>query len=468
MCILPYMFRIFAWLVSAVLLLTLSRESMANGRFPSAGYVVVGPGEASDVMVIRTTFGVLRSTDSGRSWSWVCEESVDAVGMFDPTMAIGFDRTTTLALPGGLSVSSDGCTWTRPVSTPRLPVVDVANDATGRTIVAAVGPSGVNDALLRSDDGGQTWRMTTTLPGYFLETVEVAPRAPMRVYVSAFVTGPEPVLLRSDDGGSVFRETTRDFAGAQSAWIAGVDATNPDIVYVRGQRPGGVGTLLVRSVDGGRTFQRLAETTGVMRAFALSDDGNTVWYGSSDRAEGLRRSVRGGEFIRVGEQPSVQCLRYHGGLLYVCADEALDGYALGCSNDLGDHIVPILSLRSLEDRSACGAESSVGSRCPALWPAQRRTLRAIDAGVVSERLPHTDAGVSDSTVRWFDVVTVESGHLPGPPQRPGTCGCRLSSPTQNIHWETTALVYWYARVRRRARARRALQVAQHLQERQKK
>ncbi len=399
------------------------REAAANGRFPTASYLVVGPGAGSNVLALRTTFGVFRSVDAARTWSWTCEESVDAVGMFDPSVSIGRDGTTVLALPSGLAVSADGCDWRRPEGTARRPVVDVTQDATGAVLIAAMGPSGTQDALLRSDDGGATWRTTVTLPGYFFETAEVAPSDPSRVYVTAFVTGPEPVFLRSDDGGTTLRETTRAFAGAQSAWIAAVDPTNPDVVYVRGQRPGGVGTILSRSTDGGRSFRRLAETAGAMRGFAVSDDGQTVWFGSSEAREGLQRSVRGGPFVRTRDQPVVHCLRQHAGTLYVCADEGVDGYALGCSRDGGDTITPLLSLRALASPVTCPAGSVVGDRCASLWPVQRAVLQRIDAGPPPTRPPHDAPDGSVPNDVPVDRPGFDASPLPPPPTRPSGCAC---------------------------------------------
>ncbi len=108
------MIALSAWTVAP-------REAAANGRFPAAGYLVVGPGAASSVLALRTTFGVLRSVDGARTWSWTCEESVDAVGMFDPSVSIGRGGVTVLALPSGLAVSADGCDWRRPEGTPAAP-----------------------------------------------------------------------------------------------------------------------------------------------------------------------------------------------------------------------------------------------------------------------------------------------------------------------------------------------------------
>ena len=63
----------------------------ANGRFPASGYVVVGPGPASSVVSLRTTFGLLTSYDGGRRWGWTCEESFRGANGYDPSLAIGFD-----------------------------------------------------------------------------------------------------------------------------------------------------------------------------------------------------------------------------------------------------------------------------------------------------------------------------------------------------------------------------------------
>ncbi len=433
------------------------RGAWANGRFPSASYLVVGPGASSSVLALRTTFGVLRSADAGRSWRWVCEESVEAVGMFDPSIALGRGGITTLALPSGLAVSEDGCSWARPAMTPARPVVDVTSDATGDVIIAAVGPSGTRDELLRSDDGGRSWRSTAMLPGYFIETVEVAPSSPARVYVSAFVPGPEAVLLRSEDGGATVREVTRDFTGGQSAWIAGVDPTNSDVLYVRSQRPGGVGTYLLRSEDGGRSFRRIAATDGAMRGFALSDDGATVWFGSSLSREGLQRSVRGGAFSHTADQPAVRCLRYHAGRLYVCADEAVDGYALGCSDDGGERFAPLLSLRAIESPAGCPSGTSVGDRCAALWSTQRVILRAIDAGPPPDR-PHPSIDASDasdvsdasdgSDASVVADVTMDASFgddvmaLTPTPVRPPSCGCSARGDRGGRWWWMLAGLLW--------------------------
>ena len=370
-------------------------EARANGRFPAANYFVAGPGARNDVLALRTTFGLVLSRDGGREWGWVCEEAYEAVGASDPSLSIGPDGNLVIATFMGLS-GSDGayCRWARPAGAPARGYADVTNTFDGRTMVALAGPNG-DDTLVLSSDGGRSWTAGARIPmGFFSETADVAPNDPMRVYVTAYERGGLPVMLRSDDGGRTLRETTRDFSDAQGVYLAGVDPRRPDVLYVRASR--GLGTLLLKSEDGGRSLRIVTETSAEMIGFALSDDGDTVWIASTSRAEGIRRSVRGGPFTRVGGDVGVKCLRYHAGLLFVCADEVTDGYALGCSRDGGEHIDPLLSLRRLTGAPAvCGDSTPVGSICGPTWPTVSAPLLGIDASAPRDPVFHDASAVRD-------------------------------------------------------------------------
>ncbi len=365
----------------------------ANGRFPNAGLVVVGPGASSDVIAVQLTFGLALSRDRGRHWNWICEDAYSVPTGWDPPLAIGHEGRVVLGLLTGISSSSDGCAWAPPTAPMLLPALDLAWDATGRTLVAGVGSSDFANGLTLSNDGGRTWREGARVPGVVLDTVEVAPSDPSRVYVTFNNFNRDaPALYRSDDGGRTLREVTRNFLGAQDAYLAGVDPRDPNIVYLRAQQ--GDPTSLLRSDDGGRSFRLMYTTARPMVGFALSSDGATVWVASVDRAEGILRSVRGGPFTRVRANATVRCMRSHADVLYVCGDLSADGYALACSTDGGDTLQPLLRLQDLEAPTVCAPGSEVRDRCEALWPAQRRLLLGLDAGVATPGRPHIDAGAT--------------------------------------------------------------------------
>ncbi|TAK32669.1 MAG: hypothetical protein EPO40_01825 [Myxococcaceae bacterium] len=375
---------------------TLSPSSAdANGRFPAAGYFVAGPGPRSDVFALRTTFGVLVSRDAGRAWSWVCESAYGAVGSGDATISVGADGTLVLASFTGLTTGAgDYCAWPPSTGAPVRDFADISHTADGRSMVALAGPGGEN-ALYLSSDAGHTWAPGARLVGYATETVDVAPGDPMRVYVTGYASTGEPVLLRSDDGGRTARETTRDFLGGQNIFLAGVDPTRPDVLYLRAVR--GLATTLLRSDDGGMTLRMVGQTASEMLGFALSDDGTTVWIASANRAEGIQRSEGGGPWVRMAADVGVKCLRFHAGTLFVCADEARDGFALGYSHDGGDRVDPLLSLRALDGTtSACSPSTPVGGTCPPRWATETALLRSIDASAPSPPVFHdasTDHGV---------------------------------------------------------------------------
>ncbi len=393
--------RLLATVTAVAATIGLTPAASANGRFPSSNYFVAGPGPESRVLALRTTFGLATSYDAGRTWGWICEEALNAVGTFDASMSIGFDGTVVVGAPSGITVSRNACSYVSPMGNPMRPIVDIANDATGRFMVTAIGPNGTDDTLLLSNDGGASWVRGVTMPGFFTETVEMAPSNPLRIYVAGFVRGGIPVLYRSDDGGMTVREVARDtaFRGGTSAYISAVDPLNPDVVYVRSGV--GLGTMLLRSDDGGSTYRELTRTDDQMVGFALSDDGSTVWVASQNRTEGIRRSVAGGAFTRVRATVTVQCLRQHGGVLYVCADEVVDGYMLGSSVDGGDSFDALMSGRLFAGPSpTCTSATQVGMVCGPLWPMQRTTLTSIDAGtppmLVPRDVPPIDLGAPRS------------------------------------------------------------------------
>jgi MYXO-CTERM domain-containing protein len=392
-------------LTLAVAVCVTPQMAQANGRFPSSSYFVAGPGPESSVLALRTTFGLMSSYDGGRTWGWTCEEALDAVGMFESSMDIGFDGTIVVGSQRGLVSSRGNCAWGTPRGAPMNEMADIASDATAQYMVTvARTPTGTMDRVLVSNDGGASWTFGANLGRFFTQTIEIAPSDPRRVYVSGFITGAIAVFLRSDDGGMTFRETSRGAAFrsgrdmGNDAFISAVDPLNPDGVYVRSSL--GLGTILFRSDDGGTSWRELTRTFDPMVGFALSDDGTTIWVGSSNRTEGIRRSDRGGAFRRVTANVTVRCLRQHGGVLYVCADEVADGYLLGTSIDGGERIDPLLSARGVTGvSSACSSGvTMVGSVCSPLWPAVAAPIRTIDAGALPTPV------VRDASV--VDVFTV--------------------------------------------------------------
>jgi MYXO-CTERM domain-containing protein len=422
-----------------------SAEVRANGRFPAAQFVVVGPGAARDHLALRTTFGIVVSRDAGRTWQWLCEELFDYGGgaPWDPRIALSDVGNGAVGLfvgiPTGLMRTLDRCDAMRVPEMMREFTGDITTTADGRTVFWIASNGATPNRVFVSNDGGRSFVARGAVPvGVLPETIEVAESDARRVYVTGVRNDPRAVVfLRSNDGGASFVELPIDTQGGVDAWLSGVDPTNPDVFYVRSQVPDPEGaalssTVLLRSRDGGRSFSLLTRTRGPMLGFALSGDGRTVWTGGPDLADGLRRSVDGAPFEAISSIRTL-CLRWHAGSLYVCAPYTTEGFALARSDDGGRTVTPLLNFTALRGPpSTCASSTFAATLCAQRWPVVRASLG---------NLPTSDGGLAS------DAST-------SPPATPRGCGCGTVSPRRADTWPAGLALLALGLVWRRRRVRR--------------
>lgn len=410
---------LFAGLVGAA-------PSHANGRFPSAQFVTLGPGTSGDFIALRTTFGLVVSADAGRSWHWLCEDIFDYANLaaWDPRIAWGSQGVDGIPLlvgiPSGLMRTLDRCDAQR-VPEMRMEFTgDVTTSADGQRVFWVASNGTGRNRIAVSDDGGRTFAFHGSGPeGLLFETIEATGPGARRVYLTGVTTDANRRVLfyRSDDGGQTLDEFPMDLHGGYDAWLSGVDPNNPDVVYVRSNLPkvngASGGTLLLRSTDGGRRFTEVTRTRGPMMGFALSGDGRTVWVGGPDMDDRLLRSDDGGRSFQRISNVEVQCLRWHAGALYVCANNYAQGYALGRSTDSGRTITPVARFADIQGPPAC-PPSAVGQVfCRQRWPSVRDQINP-----ETSMPPSMDGGVTTP---------------PGPAPQ-GDCGCHAARSHSQWAW----------------------------------
>ena len=384
---------------------------------------------------MRSTYGVLTTSDAGATWWWLCESGIGYDPGEDPMMAILGDGSTLAGASEGLFTTRDrGCTWPKDAIVGDNYVRDLDVEPDGTTVLAVtvtVLSDGSYDAvLLRSPDGATTWsNLGSVATGSVLPfTVDVAPSDPQRVYLSA-ARFPTPadgdasdgsgVLLRSLDGGATFSETKIPGTNRQNApFIAAVDPKNPDVVYVRvqgewdGTNP--VQSWLLYSADAGKTWKEVFRASADMLGFALTPEGGAVLLGMGDTRDGLRpvdTSVIGLyradptalSFSRLSTG-QVGCLTYSGQNLYVCGSTETVGYELGVSTDDGATISPLFKYGTVAGPLACPANTPQATMCVSQWTIACRGLGSC---------PHVDAGTG------------------GPAAGGGSSGCCGSKPGSN-------------------------------------
>jgi hypothetical protein len=371
-------------------------SASANGRFPNANQLIIAP-SSPQLMVLRTTFGLLVSHDSGSSWSWVCEGAygytVGTRSGSDPAIGVTQSSAIVAAMQDdGLAVSLDtGCAWARASTTPTFDVT-VRPDRPHSAIALSWAPLGTTGPpkLLLTNDDGATWAPfgAPIVPNAGFDaadqgrdqpsTVDVAPSDPHRIYVSGVRVspgGPQGALLESTDDGQTWTEhaVPINVPDDLDVFIGAVDPTNADRVYLR--IPTVYGGRLVVTDDGGKTSRTVMTSQVPMPGFALSPDGSKVFVGIAGAGGATTDDgiyVAAASDLTFSKQSCipVQCLTATATTLYACSSDATGGFALGASTDDGASFAPVLHLNGIQGPLACAADSGA-AQCVDQWPPLR-------------------------------------------------------------------------------------------------
>jgi photosystem II stability/assembly factor-like uncharacterized protein len=174
---------------------------------------------------------------------------------------------STLYLAGeGLLRSSDGGrTWRR-----RSPV-----DPWGTlgTLVADPGDRGrlfalAHGGVIRSDDGGTSWRhLHGPRLNSILDGMAIAPEPPFTLYLAV-----DAHVWRTSDGGLTWRH---ERTGVVDADMIAVDPTDAQVVYAAGYDG------VIASTDGGVTWTSLGQPPGRLLGLTVSTDGGTLYVATS-------------------------------------------------------------------------------------------------------------------------------------------------------------------------------------------
>jgi MYXO-CTERM domain-containing protein len=273
-----------AWAIGAAIALSASTAT-ANGRFPASNQFLFSPSNPN-LIWLRTTYGILPSTDDGSSWAYLCEDvfglqSAGGSGYEDPGVALMSNGNVIVSDSRGVSVSTDqGCTWScQGGMLAKQAFIDLAvspSDVTTAVVLTATyvasdsGTTNTYSQVFRTTDYGMTWNPVGPPldPTVLVQTVDLAKSDPTRIYVSGtrnFGIAKTASLFMytmyttagdagaddasadggfaegSADGGSAnaggqwLEQPITEFDNAQeeSIYIAAVDPNDADTVYLR-------------------------------------------------------------------------------------------------------------------------------------------------------------------------------------------------------------------------------------------
>jgi photosystem II stability/assembly factor-like uncharacterized protein len=364
---------------AGALLFLAAPAAVANGRFPASNQIAFSPTDPN-LVVLRTTYGILLSHDGGDSWRWLCEDvlGISSSSSQDPVLGLVANGGI-VAAPGsidGLVVSPDtGCNWNRapdPLRSqlikdlavrPDAPDVILALTSTLGPDAGAEGGPGYAQQVYESTDDGADWSVLGSPidPSALATTIDVAAADSHRLYVSATrggVTTSSASLFVSYDDGDHWTERAIPLAQGleSSAFIAAIDPVRADRVYIR---TAGASSRLLVTDDAGQTYSAPFSLNGQMLGFALSPDGSTVYAGNIE--QGLFFATSDALSFQKLSAVHVQCLGTHGSDLWVCSDEPT-GFIAGVARDGDAVFTPKLHLLA-QPLVACAADSGAVAQC---------------------------------------------------------------------------------------------------------
>ncbi len=300
-----------------VLLLTL--PAAANGRFPASNQMVFSSTD-KNLIVLRTSYGILPSHDNGATWGFICEDALalSAVAPQDPSIGLTQNNSLIAGVPSGLNVSPDvGCNWNclKDQGLAGQNIADIAvrpdTPSSAVAITATNLPTDGAQALILSQvyqttDNGMTWATLGAPidPLVTVTTIDVTKTDPNRIYVTGtrgFGAARTASLFVSANNGEKWTEYSLpaaqyDWMTEDTIYIGAVDPTDADRVYLRssGLPTGGRSRLTVfQGAPGGTpTFTTAhifdvgpatsGEITGELLGLAVSSDGSKIYVGTKE------------------------------------------------------------------------------------------------------------------------------------------------------------------------------------------
>jgi hypothetical protein len=405
--------RIAGGIAAATCALLFAKGAAANGRYPAATQVVFSAD--ADLVVVRTTYGLLVSLDHGNTWRWICESAlgVPSVSIEDPSIVLTANDALVVGLAEGLEVSSVsahtalGCNFAclegplagQSVADLATAPPDTVLALTSTYVFGDAGEASLDTRIWTSDDGARWTPRGAFDPTVSVTTLDVAPSDPDRLYVSGtrgFGAMRTASLFVSTDGGETWTERPMPFDPTTevSVFVGAVDPTDEGRVYLRSS---GTSRLFV-TVDAGRSFQVPLALSGQMLGFAIAEDGGKVYAGSIE--DGLFVAPRGdadaGLAFHKASSIPVQCLATHGSELWACSGPP-SGFSVGVSTDDGAQFAVRLPLADLPSPVDCAPESQGPFACGASANASQCGGATFQAVCATLAACGDDAAMSDGS-----------------------------------------------------------------------
>jgi photosystem II stability/assembly factor-like uncharacterized protein len=321
--------------------------------------IYVGTGEGALRGDMTNGMGVFKSADGGKSWAHVGLTDTRQIGtiIVDPNnpqialvAAIGhaFGPNTER---GVFRTTDGGASWTKVLyKDENTGAIDVTFDPHDSKIVWAAlwtvrrqpwnfSSGGPGSGLYRSSDGGVTWAHVTGngLPAGILGRIDIQVSGADSNRVYAMIEAKDGGLFRSDDAGVHWARVSQDGRIRQRAWYFSKIYADPkavDTVYA-------LNTGMLRSTDGGKTFNLVSATHGDHHALWINPNDPRILVNANDGGGSV--SMDGGSTWSTQEnQPT-------GSFYHVATDMRFPYWVYGAQQDNSN-----LAVASFDDEGVIG------------------------------------------------------------------------------------------------------------------
>lgn len=423
--------------------------------------------------VVLTNRGIVYPNDSGASlYGLRCNEAYNALTSARPQALVDDTDAIVIATPQDVLRTSDrACTFSPSMGLPTGETAAALDLALG---AFALDPSAPNRAmittlvykspaqLLVSTDYARTWTLLHTNTMYTVyKSLKIAEdglhllAAGQRYDMTANKL--LSVSAYSEDGGKTF--TDSDVSAEREP--LGFLPNDSKVGFMRETIPNRTidpADHLLRTGDGGKTFETIGDEFPTLSAFAATPDGKTVWVGA--RFGGLFRSDDAGKtFTRLLPNmiTGADCLYYRQDVLWACANMAPNTDGIWTTQDLGATFKQEMIFSEVKEQIQC----SDLEICELPWRDWEYELlngwNSTDGGPA----PSLDAGSKDAGVSTPDAKApdpdVDAGFASEPdaskpPAANKSDGCAVGSA------QSAGALWWFSLVgalalRRRRRTR---------------
>ncbi|MFL5307643.1 MAG: WD40/YVTN/BNR-like repeat-containing protein [Polyangia bacterium] len=341
----------------------LAATARADGAFPNSQNIMT-PAALPHEIVLGTNFGLVISVDDGHTWTWSCEQPLNAFATLYQVGAPPANRLYANSDQGVIASDDLGCSWSAATGlAPGVAPLDVFADPTDASRVFAVAPAsadaGAIQEVRRSTDGGRSFDAVvySAAAGDHVTGVEVARSAPQTLTVTLTSgTAFTPKVAQSTDGGGHW--TLHDLSGSlpsktYSISLIAVDPTNPQKLFLRAGSA--AGEVVAVSTDGGATATTpVSLARGALTAFTRLDSGTLLAAGVEGSDNVAYRSKDGGAtFQKLPTALPVLALSARGTTVYAATDTSITPAAIQTSADEGTTWQPLMAYSDIQAIQTC-------------------------------------------------------------------------------------------------------------------